>query len=147
MRLPSRATSTPVGGAPGTLMFSSVPAGKRRVLELGDQARRERRRHREVEGRPDPEVELAGARLLRDRDPGQPEHDRLERRGHRARVSDVVAEVRAVVDPRHDQLGLEALDQPQVGQAHAVDRRAVGGVADRPVVEVDLLRPTAAAAS
>ena len=28
MRFPSRATSTPVGAAPGTLTFSSVPAGK-----------------------------------------------------------------------------------------------------------------------
>ena len=46
-----------------------------------------------------------------------------------------------MVDPGHDQLGLEALDQPEPRQPHAVDRRAVGGVADRPVAEIDLLHP------
>ena len=53
------------------------------------------------------------------------EHDALERRGDRAGVGDVVAQVGAVVDAGDDQVGLEALDQPQRGEAHAVDRRAV----------------------
>ena len=56
-------------------------------------------------------------------------------------VGDVVAEVGAVVDAGDDELGLEALDRPSVGEAHAVDRRAVGRVADGPVAEVDLLDP------
>ena len=43
--------------------------------------------------------------------------------------------------PGDDQLGLEALDQAEVREPHAVDRRAVGRVADGPVVEVDLLHP------
>jgi hypothetical protein len=59
----------------------------------------------------------------------------LERRRDRARVRDVVAEVRAVVDAGHDEVGLEALDQPERGEAHAVDRRAVGRVADRAVAK------------
>jgi hypothetical protein len=46
-----------------------------------------------------------------------------------------------VVDPRDDDVGLEALDEAELGQAHAVHRRAVGGVAQRAVAEVDLLHP------
>ena len=54
---------------------------------------------------------------------------------------DVVPEIRAVIDAGHDQLSLESLDQPEVGQPDAVDRSAVGGVSDCPVLEVDLLNP------
>ena len=77
------------------------------------------------------EVELArrgGSRARaratagRRRSPGSAEHDALERGGDRAGVGDVVAEVGAVVDPRDDQLGLEALDQAELGEAHAVHR-------------------------
>ena len=75
---------------------------------------------------------------------GMPEHDALQRGGHRARVGDVVAEVRAVVDAGDDQLGLE-LDQPERGEAHAVHRRAVGGVADGAVARGPPPRPTAGA--
>ena len=46
-----------------------------------------------------------------------------------------------MVDARDDQLGLEPLDQPERGEAHAVHRRSVGGVADGAVAEVDLLHP------
>ena len=46
-----------------------------------------------------------------------------------------------MVDPGDDQLGLEAVDQPEAREPHAVDRRAVGRVADGPVAEVDLLDP------
>ena len=66
-----------------------------------------------------------------------------KRRGDRARVGDVVAEVGAVVDPGDDQVGAAA-DQAQLGEADAVDRRAVGRVADVAVVEVDLLDGRAA---
>ena len=38
-------------------------------------------------------------------------------------------------------VGLEALDEPERGEPDAVDGRAVGRVADRPVAEVDLLDP------
>ena len=93
----------------------------------------------------EPEVHLARERLLRDGDRRQPEHDALERGGDGARVGDVVAEVGAVVDAGDDQLGLEALDQPERREADAVDRRAVGRVADRAVAEVDLLDPQRAA--
>ena len=72
---------------------------------------------------------------------GSPSTSALERGGDRARVGDVVAEVGAVVDAGDDQVGLEAVDQPERREADAVDRRAVGRVADRPVAEVDLLDP------
>ena len=79
-----------------------------------------------------------GARLLRDRDRRNPEHDALQSGGDRARVGDVVAEVGAVVDPGDDQVGPLA-DQAEVAEAHAVDRRAVGRVGDPAVVEPHLL--------
>ena len=106
-----------------------------------DETGRERRRHAEVESGPDPEVELARARLLRHRDSREAEHDRLERGRHRARIGDVVPEVRAVVDAGHDQLGLEPLDQPEVCQTHAVHRGAVCGISDGAVPELDLPHP------
>ena len=68
------------------------------------------------------EVHLARRRLLRDGDRRQPEHDALERRRDRARVGDVVAEVRAVVDagrrsararsPRPGRAGRSARSRP-----------------------------------
>jgi hypothetical protein len=95
----------------------------------------------EVELAAEAEVHLAGGRLLGDRDGRQSQHDALQRGGHRARIGDVVAEVGAVVDPGDDRLGGEALDEAELGQAHAVHRRAVGGVAVRAVVEVHPLHP------
>ncbi len=56
-------------------------------------------------------------------------------------VGDVVAEVGAVVDAGDDQVGLEAVDQPERGEPDAVDRRAVAGVAARAVLEADLGDP------
>jgi hypothetical protein len=84
------------------------------------------------------EVELAARRDLRDRECRDPEHDPLERGGDGAGVGDVVAEVGAQVDARHDQLGL-GVEQPERGESHAVDGRPVGRVSDRSVAEVVLL--------
>ena len=82
-------------------MFSSVPAGSGTSSISSttprDEARRARR-SRSV-GRARKSISRAGG-LLRDGDRRQPEHDALERRRDRARVGDVVAEVRAVVDAR-----------------------------------------------
>ena len=83
----------------------------------------------------------SAARLLRDGDPGHAEHDRLERGRDRARVGDVVTDVRAVVDAGDDQLRLPVVDQAEVRQPHAVDRCPVGCEAGRPITEVDLLHP------
>ena len=66
-----------------------------------------------------------------------------KRRGDGARVGDVVAEVGAVVDPGDDQVGAAA-DQAELGEADAVDRGAVGRVADVAVAELDLLDASAA---
>ena len=107
-------------------------ARQRHVLDLLDHPRRERGGGLELELLAEPEVHLARRRLLRDGDAGQAEHDALQRGRDRTRVGDVVAEVGAVVDARDDQLGREALDQPERREAHAVDRRAVGRVADLP---------------
>jgi hypothetical protein len=46
-----------------------------------------------------------------------------------------------VVDAGDDQVGREAVDQAERGEADAVDGRAVGRVADRPVAERHLLDP------
>ena len=73
--------------------------------------------------------------------PGMPEDHALEGGRHRAGVGDVVAEVRPVVDAGDDQVGREAVDQPERGEPDAVDRRAVGRVADRAVAERHLLDP------
>ena len=94
----------------------------------------------EVELPAQPEVHLALARLLRDRDRRQAEHDSLQRGGDGAGIGDVVAQVGAVVDPRHDQLRLEA-DQPEGGEPHAIDGGPVGRVTHAAVLEVDLLHP------
>ena len=91
----------------------------------------------EVEAAAD--VAHAAARgLLREGDRGDAEDDPLERRGDRARIGDVVAEVGAVVDPGDDQVG-PAAAEAELGEADAVDRRAVGRVADVAVFEGDLL--------
>jgi hypothetical protein len=50
-----------------------------------------------------------------------------------------------VVDAGDDQLRGEALHEAEGGEAHAVHRRPVRGVADGPVAEVDLLHPQRAA--
>src|SRR5581483_3883196 len=110
---------------PYTTLFRSVDVQERaarqgHALELRHEARREAGGDVEAKRLAGPEVELEGARLLRDRDARQTEDDRLERRGHRARVRDVIAQVRAVVDPRDHEVGLEALDQPEACEADAV---------------------------
>ena len=109
----------------------------RLVLQRGDELGEEGGGDGEVEAARD--VAHAAARgLLGDRDGGDAEHDPLEGGGDRARVGDVVAEVGAVVDPGDDQVRALA-DQPELGEAHAVDRRAVGGEAAVAVAELDLL--------
>ena len=115
--------------------------GQGHLVEALDDVGDELRRGGEVELAPEAEVHLACGGLLRDREGRQPEDHALQRRGHRPGVRDVVAEVRTVVDPGDDRLGLEALDQPELGQPHAVDRRAVGRVAVGAVVEVDTFDP------
>jgi hypothetical protein len=87
-----------------------------------------------------PEVDHALLGLLRDGDRRDTQHHSLQCGRNRARVGDVVAEVRAVVDAGHDQLGLE-LDQAQGREANAVDGRAVRGVADAAVAEFHLVHP------
>ena len=95
-------------------MLSSVPVGQRDVLELLDDPRRRTRAAvAEVEARRRAGSPSPARGLLGDRDRRQPEHDALERGRDRARVGDVVAEVGAVVDAGDDQVGLEALDQPE----------------------------------
>ena len=92
----------------------------------------------EVEAAAGEKAHLAGGRLLRDRDRRDAQDDALQRRRHGSRIGDVVAQVRAVVDPGDDQVGAFA-DQAEVAEADAVDRRAVGRVGDPPVVEPHLL--------
>ena len=115
--------------------------GHRHALQLLHDARDEPRALVERELLPEPEVHLPGRGLLGQRDGRQAEQDALQRRGDRAGVGDVVAEVRAVVGAGDDHLGLEPVDEAGRRQAHAVDGRAVRRVADRPVAEVDLLDP------
>jgi hypothetical protein len=91
-------------------------------------------------GAPGAEVERAVVGLLGDGDRRQAQHDPLERGGDGPRVGDVVPQVGAVVDARHDQLGLE-VEQPQGRQPHAVHRRAVGREAAGAVAELHLLDP------
>ena len=70
--------------------------------------------------------------LLRDREGGAVVDDRLHRRADRARVGDVVAEVRAVVDAGRDEV--EAVPEvAEEGEADRVGRRAVDRVGERPV--------------
>ena len=136
--MPSLVTSIPVGSPAGQLTLISVAARHR----LGGQAARpaaaaKARGDAEVEAAAD--VAHAAARgLLGDRHRRDAEDDPLEGRGDGARVGDVVAEVGAVVDPGDDQVG-PAAEQPQLGEADAVDRRAVGGKAAVAVAELDLL--------
>src|SRR5207342_2434176 len=101
------------------------------------QLRREGGGDLEVEAAADV-AHTAGRGLLGEDDGGDAEHDPLQRRRHRARVGDVVAEVGAVVDAGDDQVRAAA-DQAQLGEADAVDRGAVGGVAAVAVAELDLL--------
>ena len=81
-----------VGWTPGTLMLSSVAGGSGALAIDADERLRSRRRARSRTFRLG-EIHLAGARLLRDGDRGDPEHDALQRRGDGPRVGDVVAEV------------------------------------------------------
>ena len=119
--------------------------GQRHVVDLLHQPRGERRGGVEVEAVAEPEVHLAALDCCETAIAGDAEDDALQRGGDGARVGDVVAEVGAVVDAGDDQVGGEAVDQPQRGEAHAVDGRAVGRVADGAVAEVDLLHPQRAA--
>jgi hypothetical protein len=129
--------------ARGAVHVQQRPLGDRHVLELLHHARGEGGRAPEVLARPartGAEVHLAVVGLLRDGDRRDTEDDPLERGRDGAGVGDVVAQVRAVVDAGHDQLGLE-VDQAEGREAHAVDRRAVGGEAAGSVAELDLLDP------
>ena len=115
----------------------SVASGIELVEQVPDQLGGEGGHGAEVKATAD--IAHAAARgLLREGDGGDAEDDPLEGGGDRARVGDVVAEVGAVVDPGEDQVGPVA-DQAQLGEAHAVDRRAVGRVALVAVAELDLL--------
>jgi len=105
------------------------------LLDALDPARHEGRRHVEAEAAIETVVQRPRARLLRDGDRRQPQYHSLERRCDGARVGDVIAEVGAVVDAGDDQVGGEALDQAEAGEAHAVHGRAVGRVADAAVGE------------
>ena len=115
--------------------------GDRVLRDAAHQLGGERGRDLEVELAAEAEVHLPRARLLRDRDRRDAEHDPLERGGHGPRVGDVVAEVGAVVDPRDDQVGLLLAGQAEVGEPDAVHRGPVGREAGRAVVEGDLLDP------
>jgi hypothetical protein len=55
--------------------------------------------------------------------------------GDGARVGDAIAKVGAMVDAGDDEIGGEAVDQPEPGQPHAVDGRAIGGITDGAVGE------------
>ena len=73
------------------------------------------------------EVEVALAALLGDRDRRQAEHDALEGGGDRARVGDVVGQVRAVVDAGDDELRREAVDKARArpaGRSRSASRRS-----------------------
>ena len=129
----------PADLARGAVDVDQRPRRHRLGDQLADDLAADRGRHREVELAAGV-AHATDARLLGDGDGGQPEHQPLERRRHGARVGDVVAEVGAVVDPRDDQVGTLA-EQAEVGEAHAVDRGALGREADRAVVELDLLDP------
>ena len=122
-------------------MFSRLLLRQRDLLDALHQPRHEGGGHLEAEAAVEAVVQRARARLLGDGDRGQAQHDPLQRRRHGAGVGDVVAEVGAVVDAGDDQVGGEALDQAEARQAHAVHRRAVGGVAAAAVGERDLRHP------
>jgi hypothetical protein len=127
--------------AAGDVDVQQRAARERHLLDLGHQPRDERGRQLEVERAPEAEVQLPRARLLRYGDARQAEQQRLERRRDGAGVGDVVAEVEPVVDAGDDELRLEVLDQAEMREAHAVDRRAVGREAVRAVLELDALDP------
>ena len=107
------ATSTPVDPAGGHVDVEQRALGQRHVVDLLHEPRGERGGGVEVEAVAEAEVHLARVGLLGDRDPGEAEDDALQRRGDGARVGDVVAEVGAVVDAGDDQVGGEAVDQPE----------------------------------
>jgi len=111
------------------------------LLDAFDQPRHEGCGDGEVKAAVEAVVERPRAGLLGDGDRGQPEHDALERGRDGAGVGDVIAEVRPVVDAGDDQVGRETLDQPQAGEANAVDGSAVRGVAHRAVGERHLGHP------
>ena len=141
MRFPSRQIST-ASASRGRCVDVQQRAGRERhALELLHDACSEERALLEAELLAEAEVHLAGGRLLREGDGGQPEQDPLQRRRDRARVGDVVAQVRAVVGARDDHLRLEALHEPGGREPDAVDRCAVGRVAVGAVPELDALDP------
>ena len=73
----------------------------------------------------------------RQRDRRNVEQRSFEGRRDRARVRDVVAQVRAEVDARDDDVGSMLLHQLQHGEIHAVGRRAV----DDPFIFFELQEP------
>ena len=124
----------PLDVAAGQLTLISVPSGRGCSARPATIAATKAARDREVELAAEVPAHLPLQRLLGDGDRREPEHDALEGRGDGARVGDVVAEVGAVVDAGDDQLRLRP-DQAELGEADAVDRRAVGREADGAVVE------------
>ena len=141
MRLPSRVDLDGVGVAGGHVDVEQRAVRQRDVVDPVDDLRGESGGGLELEGAAEPEVHLARERLLRHRDARHAEHDPLQRGRDGARVGDVVAQVGAVVDAGHDEVGLEVADQAEVGEPHAVDRGAVARVADGAVVERHLGHP------
>ena len=97
------------------------------IEHLRDQPRRE------LGGRSEIELRATGER---DRERGNAEQRSLHRRRYRARVGDVVAEIRALVDARDHQAWARRQD-PGDREIHAVGRRAV----DRELTGRDLLDP------
>jgi len=71
-------------------------------------------------------------RIQRDRDAGQAVYHRLHRRGDRAGVGHIVAEVGVGIDARNHKINL-FLDESEKGNGDAIRRRAVGREPGRPV--------------
>ena len=123
---PRRRRSSPAG----TLMFSSVPAGSgtssisstMRAVNAAAASKSKRSPSRKSISRAADCWETATA--------GRP---RITPSSAAATVPEYVMSsprLEPWLMPRDDQLGREALDEAERGEAHAVDRRAVGGVAD-----------------
>src|SRR5680860_1261356 len=140
---------------PATLINVNVPGGRPSAVARHVDIDQSRRRHRlgnhladqvgeEAGGdievvlalRPVPEVAVAG--LLRGGDRRNAQHDAFEGGRHRARVGHVVAQVNPMIDAGDNQV--RALtEQADLGEADAVDRGAVGGVAEIAVLKPNLL--------
>jgi len=96
----------------------TAPSGQALLEHEAGQPRRELRRGREVG---------IGAGGERDRHRGDTEERAFAGAAHRARVEDVLAEVRAAIDARHDEIG-PARQQLHQREVHAIGGRPVDGV-------------------